>query len=97
MLISSLRGNTLAIVGVFSQHRERIRSELGGSRRVRGSAREQLPRARAERRRSLAQSEPSFCQGAAHGPGSGAGGRGGRGGGGGLGLGLGNSAALAAD
>ena len=25
MLISSLRGNTLAIVGVFSQHRERIR------------------------------------------------------------------------
>ena len=50
-----------------------------------------------ERRWRLAQSEPSCCQGPAHGPGGGAGGRGGRGGGGGLGLGLGSSAALAAN
>jgi hypothetical protein len=44
VLISSLRDNVLAMVGVFSQRHERIRSELDGSRRVRGSAREQLPR-----------------------------------------------------
>ena len=50
-----------------------------------------------ERRWRLAQSEPSCCQGTAHGPGGGAGGRGGRGGGGGLGLGLGSSAALGAN